>query len=332
MKILFKPTQASQQRQHEKQVWIWPVYMAMYATFLKNQNHKVCWDGIDDGSYDRVIKSEDDIDAHFLYLPYPDRILTDAFNPKYQNNGNFKHKPGTYTLASSGCWYGKCSFCVESNKCGVVTRKPEQVIADLLECEAMGFKEVFDDSGTFPDGEWLMKFCIAKRVTNDLEKLPFSCNMRIGADCDFKMMKQAGFRMLLFGVESANQITLDRLNKGIKAYEIIPYIKKAADAGLEPHIAVMFGYPWESEKEEFKTLELVHHCLRKGYAKTAQASIYRPQGEFLRNLETKPRPSEIYKAAYHFDFWFNKLKDIKSVQDVRYLFRGIMEGVSSWKR
>ena len=64
--------------------------------------------------YDRVISEPDGIP--FRKLPPPDRELTDAKNPKYQNNGNFKYLPGTYMLSAGGCWHGKCTFCVEKNE------------------------------------------------------------------------------------------------------------------------------------------------------------------------------------------------------------------------
>jgi radical SAM superfamily enzyme YgiQ (UPF0313 family) len=130
--------------------------------------------------------------------------------------------------------------------------------------------------------------------------------------------------MVLFGIESANQTTLNRIQKGIYAKDIIPTIKAAADAGLEPHIAVMFGQPGESEAEELETLNLVHFLLRKGYAKTAQASIFKVH-EF-KGVD-RGFKNRIYEAAFYPEFWINKLKDIREWADVKYLFRGIRKGL-----
>ena len=122
------------------------------------------------------------------------------------------------------------------------------------------FKEVFDDSATFPDGDWLREFCKAKGEAG-LKEFPLSCNMRIGADVDFKMMKDAGFRMLLFGIESASQKTLNKINKGIRNEQIIRTIQQASEAGLAPHVAVMLGYPWEKDQDRDETIELVNYLL-----------------------------------------------------------------------
>ena len=55
------------------------------------------------------------------------------------------------------------------------------------------------------------------------KKIKISCNMRLNAIKDiktYKLMKKAGFRMILFGIESANQKTLDKINKNLRVEEI----------------------------------------------------------------------------------------------------------------
>jgi hypothetical protein len=142
-------------------------------------------------------------------------------------------------------------------------------------------------------------------------------------DVDYERMKYAGFRMLLFGLESANQKTLDLINKGVKV-EDYKYIIKAAKAGLEPHIAVMFGFPNESDKDALETLKLVWYLLKKGYAKTAQASLYSPNG----NPNHHKYCSYIYRVAYSLQFWFNRIKDIQNKADLKYLWKQIKAGIS----
>lgn len=325
MNYLFKLNKNLQQRQFEKSVWIYPVHLAMYATYLRNQGHHVLWDFPTEpfGEY-TVIESEDQIDVPFLDLPAPDRWLTDSMNPKWQNNGNFKHKPGTYILATSGCWWGRCTFCVERNK-PYNLRSVDSVLNEIIECERIGFKEIFDDSGTFPDGKWLREFCQEK--IKRCPDIPISCNMRINADVDFKLMKQAGFRMLLYGVESANQGTLKKLKKGLNHERITPTIKQASEAGLAPHIAIMFGYSWEEDQDSQKTVRLVRTLLKKGYAKTAQASCYAVEGH-ERRTESGKYIKQIFNVWRSPEFWYNKIKDIKTKDDFKYLMRQIKEGIS----
>ncbi len=316
MRILYLPNSYSQQRQHEKRANIYPVLLAMQAEWYRKQGHYVQW-----GSYwypqeeeidlfDKVITEPENLP--FLTLPRPDRVFTRA---KEYTSGNYKYLPGTHILSATGCIHGRCIFCCEQGLPYQV-RPVEDVISEIEECKSLGFKEVFDDSATFPDGEWCEEFC--KRVP----QLVYGCNCRINSNCDFLLMLNSGFRMLLFGIESANQITLDRINKGVKVEDIVPTIKAASRAGLEPHIAVMFGYPWETRKDAERTLGLTHYLLRKGYAKTAQASLYCPP-DGIRNETHKRYVKKIYEAGFYPDFWFNKLKSIRRPEDFYYIWRGI---------
>lgn len=291
----------------------------MEATKRKEEGHEVYWNE-PWGEIDKTIVEPEGIP--FLSLPSPDRVLTRA---RDYTSGNYKYLPGTHIQVANGCWHGKCTFCVEKGKPYEI-RPLEEVIEEIKECQRLGFREVFDDSGTFPDEDWLTRFCIKKITTKEIHKLPFGCNMRIGANADFRLMKRAGFRMVLFGIESANQETLDRIQKGTKADEIISTIQSAAEAGLEPHIAVMFGYPSEKDSDSERTLRLVHFLLKKGYAKTAQASFYDCKGE-QSNEKAKKYVRRIYDIAYSPQFWFNKFRDVKSIEDFKYLWRQIKTGL-----
>lgn len=327
MKILFELNPYNQQRQKEKQRWIFPIKLAMYATALRNQNHDVIWDKKNDGSYNKVVTSESQIDIPFLQLPHADRILTDAFNPKWQNNGNFKYRPGVYIQSSNTCWYKKCSFCIETtDNQQYELRSVDDVISEIEECKLLNAKEVFDDSGTFPVGDWLHEF--AAKLAKISSGLHFSCNMRM-VDLDYSMLRRSGFRMLLFGLESANQKTLDKINKGV-CYDSYTCIIDAAKAGIDCHVAVMFGYPWETDADALRTLKLVWTLLRKGYAKTAQASFY-TTNEGSQEAHRK-YVKRIYRVARSPEFWFSQLRSIKNIDDIKYIWRGIKEGINNYVR
>lgn len=319
MKIVYQPNCYSQQRQHEKRANIYPVLLAMEAEYYRQQGHTVIWDRVAEYD-DRFITEPEGLP--FLDLPAPDRVFTRA---KEYTSGNYKYMPGTHIMAASGCWWGKCTFCVEKDKPYEV-RPVDDVIAEIKECQRLGFREIFDDSDTFPDGSWREEFCRKLKPLN----IPFSCNMRFGTlqGTDYIYLKKAGFRMLLYGLESANQETLDRINKGIvergAAYELM----LASRYGLEPHVAYMVSYPWETLEEEMNTIKLVQWLLKKGYAKTAQCSVYcPPDGKAWREREYLTK--KLYNVAFMPEFWYNKFKDLKSFDDWRYLLRGIKEGVSA---
>src|SRR3990167_3093202 len=136
----------------------------------------------------------------------------------------------------------------------------------------------------------------------------------------FKLMKQAGFRVIFFGVETKNKKIIDLIKKGQDSEKVIENMKAMNDAGLEVHLTSMFGYGWETHEDSMNTVRLVHHLLKKGYVKTAQASVYSPP-------RTTPDPNShghkyipmIYEAYKSPEFWYRKLSDIKRWEDFTYL-------------
>ena len=186
-------------------------------------------------------------------------------------------------MSSRDCWYGQCTFCSWANtlfpgNC-YRTRKVENVLDEIGELIKLGVKEIMDDSGTFPIKDWLTEFCSGMIERGYDKKVRISCNMRINAIKDLKiyqLMKQAGFRMILFGLESANQKTLAKINKGLSVEEIEPCLKICQQAGLEPHITVMVGYPWETKGETENTLNFAKKLFHDGIVDSLQATIMIP--------------------------------------------------------
>ena len=195
-------------------------------------------------------------------------------------NGNFRRTPGTYIMSGRDCWHAKCTFCSWTTLYPHYrTRDPIDVvneIGDLI--ERYGVKEIMDDSGSFPVGAWMKTFCeeMIKRGYN--KKLRIDCNMRFGRLTfdDYKLMRKAGFRLVLFGVESANQDTLDRFVKALKVEDVEKGAEWAHKAGLDVHLTFMFGHAWEGPKEIANTVCLARKMLAKGWASTLQCTITIP--------------------------------------------------------
>lgn len=329
MRYLFPLNPYNQQRQFEKPVWVYPAHLAMYATYLRDHGHEVTWGEdvlkVENGETHKIIVTDNQIDVPFEQLPFPDRTFTDGKNKRWQAYGNYKFHPASHMMASNLCWYGKCTFCIDTAKLeageGRGLRSVDHVLEEIDDLIANGYKEVFDDSGTFPIGKWLEDFCSKMILSGRNKKIVIGCNMRV-QDAPWKLMKAAGFRFILMGIESANQITLDKIKKSQKADEMVGIIKAASDAGLEPHGTFMCGYPWEESEDELRTIQLCHDLLRKGYLKTAQASVYSPPRTKPHKISPGhrylPRFYDVYKSP---EFWYHKIKDIKCWEDASYLIR-----------
>ena len=195
-------------------------------------------------------------------------------------NGNFRRTPGTYIMSGRDCWHGKCTFCSWTTLYPKYrTRDPIDVVDEIEHLvEAYGVKEIMDDSGSFPVGAWLTTFCEEMIRRGLPKKVRLDCNMRFGRLTldDYKLMRRAGFQFVLFGVESANQETLDRFRKALKVEDVEQGAKWATEAGLDVHVTFMFGHVWEGPEEIANTVRLARRLLAKGWAKTLQCTLTIP--------------------------------------------------------
>lgn len=286
-------------------------------------------------------------------MPHINRVLTKWWLYAYKN-GNFKYLPGTYIMSAIDCWYGKCEFCswASYNK-NYYRRSPSDVLDEIERLTEAGFKEIFDDSGTFPIGGWLKEFCNGM-IERDLPRyISLGCNMRFGSlqKEDFDLMSKAGFRFILWGCESIHQKTLDLINKSFETGMMREDLTLAKKAGIESHLTVMFGYPWESLREARETRRAVKKMLLSGLAESAQATICIPYPgtplwkkckeaglllteDWSRYDMTEPimkipyskkelfaLQRSIYNVAYNPLFILRKLAKIKSLNDIKYYTR-----------
>ena len=214
-------------------------------------------------------------------------------------------------------------------------------------------KEIMDDSGSFPIGPWLKEFCEGMIERGYNKKIKIDCNMRLKAlsQKEYDLMGEAGFRFILYGLESANQATLDRIQKNLKVEEIEKGVSMAKRGGLEPHITTMMGYPWESKEDAKRTIELSRKLFDKGFVDTLQATIVIPYpGTPLfkecqeQNLLTtddwdnfdqrmaimksplteediKELTQELYKSFITPKFIWRKIVGVRSWDDIKFLFR-----------
>ncbi len=331
---------------------------------LSIANHLSKGEKLESGIWDREdirnsgnFKLNHDLDE----LPTIDRDLTKWRLYAYKNS-NFYRAPGAYTMFGRDCWWGKCTFCswttlFPGDKFRVVSVKKAIAEVENL-AENYQVKEIMDDSGSFPVGDWLRQFCkeIIKRGYQN--KIRINCNMRFNSGLnqkDYDLMGKAGFRFVLYGLESANQKTLDRLNKNLKVEQIEPALKMAKKAGLWPHVTVMAGYQWEKEGEINKTTLFVKNLFKKGLVDSMQATIVIPypgtplfeecqknnwlktenwneydmSGPVMKAGVSDERLLAAVRGLYSASIWnktfvFNTLKQFKSLDGIKYVsFQGM---------
>jgi radical SAM superfamily enzyme YgiQ (UPF0313 family) len=287
-------------------------------------------------------------------LPMLDRELT-QWQLYSVENGNFRYTPGTYTMAGRDCWWGKCTFCSWTtlyNKWRV--QSPTKMLDEIGHIlDHYQVKEIFDDSGCFPAGKWLQEFCEGFIERGYHKRVVMGCNMIPGVLTQelYNLMAKANFRFVLFGLESAEQSTLERISKCGKAHDIEASMKMAKQAGLAPHVTCMVGYPWETKAQAQATVALTQHLFELGYIDTLQATVVTPypgtplfkecqENGWLKTedwdrydmrepiMKTEMSDSEIfeltqsmYKSFLSFRFIWRKLCAIRRWEDVVFYWR-----------
>jgi hypothetical protein len=264
-------------------------------------------------------------------------------------------------LAVHNCWWrqdGGCTFCSWTTTFPKFQSSTPERLLDEVEhlSKNYGIREIFDDTGTFPIKGWLEKFCQGMIERGLNKKIKIGCNMRPGAigQKEYDLMGKAGFRFILFGLESANQKSLDMLNKGQKPGDMWNAARMAKRAGLDPHVTCMVGYPWESKEEAKRTIDMTRELFQRGWIETLQATIVIPypgtqlfrqcqENDWLLTsdwnnfdmrqpvMKTPVDGAEImeltqgiYKSCITPRYVFRKLSTIRDVDDVKYLWRGVL--------
>lgn len=289
-------------------------------------------------------------------LPWMDRDLTNAH--LYFEKWKLR-LPFMWTMAGRDCPYGRCTFCswtVTYPKFRTVS--PERLAAEMaFLVERHGARNIFDDTGALPTGNWLLRLCdemIARKLP---EHIVFDCNFRFDylTEKNARKMKQAGFRKLIVGIESASERTIDVLDKSLTRERILEGARIAKDAGLQLHLTLMVGYPWETREDAYESLAFAKHLLHSGLAHHLQATVVMPYpGTPLfdlceRNGWIRFRPDayerydmtepacvltdmdeeevvklagQFYKLYLHPKFLMRQLTDLRSPEDLDYMMRG----------
>ena len=152
----------------------------------------------------------------------------------------------------------------------------------------------------------------------------------------FSLMKQANFRFVLFGLESGNQKTLDRINKGITLEQIEKGARECKEAGLQPHVTCMLGYPWETLEDAKRTVGFAKRLFKLGYIDTLQATVCIPYPgtplykECLENgwlLTTNYSDFDMRKAVMRSPIGEAELMDL-----TRQIYRSFLSPAFIWRK
>jgi len=165
-------------------------------------------------------------------------------------------------ISSRGC-PNSCIFCSSKNIWGhsVIFRSAENVIKELdyfkRKYKYNGNELIFYDDNLTLNKERLYNICNLMIKKN--YQYRWKCMSRIDT-LDKNMlikMKQAGCFSISFGIESANEETLLRINKNITINEVEKIIKTCNDIGVIFHGYFIIGFPWETKYNFKETIDFI---------------------------------------------------------------------------
>lgn len=209
-------------------------------------------------------------------------------------------------LSSRGCYWGKCAFCTHDYGYGFNYRvKSIERFVDEIEHESRKYNTKFFefvDECIAPSR--LIR--IAKAIVKRGLKVYWNVELRLDKYFlqDLNILYNAGCRAIYWGLESASQRVLNKMEKGINI-ELVPKIlQNTSRIGIWNHVFFFFGFPTESDVEAkstsdfiFSHQDIIHSVGASYFNLEINSPVYRkPKSYGLQIIEKIDEP---------FAIWFN---------------------------
>ncbi|MBN2738996.1 MAG: hypothetical protein JXR70_18600 [Spirochaetales bacterium] len=188
-----------------------------------------------------------------------------------------------YSL-SVGCFYKKCRFCPEClNPQSYWTQSFANArieLEQLVEKNKPALIHFIDNALSLAHLRGLAEYDLCVPWYGYSRFLPQL------TDLDFvKALAKNRCAMLQLGLESGSQSVLDRLGKGIKLEQAATILENLKKAGILSFVYLLFGTPFDGEKEAEETLKLVKELAP--YIDFLNLSIFYLPHEFVHDFQVE---------------------------------------------
>lgn len=241
-------------------------------------------------------------------------------------------------MASRGCYWGKCTFCTHSHIYDSYYRKDneERVAEDL---DYLGKRHctkyfTFSDEAISPNAFKRMSRALLKQRVEmrALSMLKFESNTVETQDL-FDEVYAAGFIMLFFGLESANDRILALIDKGCDQKTEETVLANSSKAGMWNHLYLFFGFPTEERSEAEDTIDftvrhgelgsgIIHSVGQSTFSLEKDSAVYHhPERFSIDRIIHDPERD----MAIMFDFEIQKGMSREEVMEVYARFDAVIE-------
>jgi len=172
----------------------------------------------------------------------------------------FSPIPIAILQSSRGCYWRKCAFCAHMETLGSSYRQmAEENFFEAVKIyyDKYGIKFFFfTDECMRPS----MLKAFSEKVISTGIKIRFGIIARVEKDFEsiLPLAAKAGLKFLSFGLESACNRVLVKMNKGLNVEDAERIINKCYDNNIGVHFNVIFGMPTETEEEVESTIDFIY--------------------------------------------------------------------------
>ncbi|RLA89659.1 MAG: radical SAM protein [Deltaproteobacteria bacterium] len=148
-----------------------------------------------------------------------------------------------------GCSHNKCTFCPSYKDKRFRIKSFDEIMEDILEAKESGwsFRKVFladGDALIIPQKRLLPILNAITENIKGVERIGIYGNAKsilMKTLEELKELKEAGLKIIYLGVESGDQVVLDRVKKGVTVEKMIKAGKRVKEAGIKLSVTVLLG-------------------------------------------------------------------------------------------
>ena len=209
---------------------------------------------------------------------------------------------------SRGCPWQRCTFCTHHHSYLCYRQLPISHCIDIIQtlkqkyqCHSFNFLDEMILPQRFER--------LAEAVLEADFDIFYSAYAKPSAQFSESLLatlKRSGCRVLMWGLESANQRVLDLMDKGTRVEDVEQVIQRAGHVGIMNLIFVLFGFPTETEEELLHTIQFLKknqqsiHALSMGtFVLTEGSRIHKRPEDF--SIILKQQQTDLAHRVLTFD-------------------------------